>query len=619
MAFKTTLTAKAQLLQPGTDKFKAVASHLTRYGFDMQPQMDLMYMESCLVSAGERSGVNDNDDIFTREEAWAARETPVMKPFNWQHMDKDIVGVMYSVQARTLDGKVLDIGRTEVPEEDFDLWTEAVVFKLIYPERAADIEKRAAANTLFVSMEAWFDDYQYGLYDDNKELVKTVARNESTSFLEDHLRVSGGTGRYVDPEIGQEMRIGRVLRSITFGGCGFVDRPANKRSVIDTAQPMNQVAQLQLDIESLLERVTNCETFTQGKVLMSTNANEKGQEPQDIKAAVGSVLDERDAIQAKAAELTDLKNRAEAAELEVTELKAKVEELVAAEEVKATEIAELETQLKNYEEAVDGLVKTEAGASGNTPAEIASIDSASSGDAAFTAKLAWLEKSRASMNEKLARADELETQLAAAQAEVRDQDVRSLLGEHVSAEALELFVTHASGLDTADYACWRDQQELMLIEVTSTEAAKKPLPPFMKKGKEKDGEKEEMKDSKANVFEAFLTQLRAESGANPDTMNGNSEPTHIINSPSTGDQPKSGVNPGSLKTPIHKIAGSAGNDPEGELESAQAADGINLAGTQSEEGDSGVSPFRTLASLVAGSQTKQDKDPANKPGFDPVQ
>src|SRR5689334_5727353 len=156
MKYKTAVIAKANLIKPKSEAFKTVASSLKdKYGFDLKPQMDLLYLESCLVSAGTRAGVNDNDDIFTREEAWAARHTPVLKPFNWQHHDKDIVGVIYTVQARDLNGNVLDISSENVPETDFDLWTEAVIFRLIHPDRANEIETRSKANDLFVSMEAW--------------------------------------------------------------------------------------------------------------------------------------------------------------------------------------------------------------------------------------------------------------------------------------------------------------------------------------------------------------------------------------------------------------------------------------------------------------------------------
>jgi hypothetical protein len=195
MKYKTILTAKADIITPNSEEFKAVASSLKdKYGFDLKPQMDLLYVRSCLVSAGNSIGVNQNDDIFTRESAWAARHTPVMKPMNWQHQDTDILGVMYSVEARDTEGNILDISDDTVPDIDFDLWTEAAVFSLIYPHRADEIEARAAKGELFVSMEAWFDNYDYGIYDGSGKLTHTIARNKDTNFLDKHLRANQGTG-----------------------------------------------------------------------------------------------------------------------------------------------------------------------------------------------------------------------------------------------------------------------------------------------------------------------------------------------------------------------------------------------------------------------------------------
>ena len=280
MKYRTTLTAKAELLKPNTDEFKSVASTIKdRYGFELKPQMDLLYVRSCLVSAGSSVGVNDNDDIFTREEVWAARHTPVLKPFNWQHEDKDIVGVMYTVQARDLNGEVLDINDETVPDCDFDLYVEAAIFRLIHEDRAAEIEARSRANNLFVSMEAWFDDYSYGLFNaEDQSLARTVARNEKTSFLDKCLRANSGAGVYRDPENNQDMRIGRVLRSITFGGCGFVDRPANKRSVIEATEPMNSFAEQDSEIERLLKMVLDSqgEVVTEEVTLMNSQANSQG-------------------------------------------------------------------------------------------------------------------------------------------------------------------------------------------------------------------------------------------------------------------------------------------------------------------------------------------------------
>jgi hypothetical protein len=640
MKYCTKLIAKAELIESDSAEFKAVASSLQKkYGFDLKPQMDLLYARSCLVSAGPSVGVNDNDDIFTREEAWAARHTPVLKPFNWQHNDKDILGVIYTVQARSLDGEILDFSDDTPPDCDFDLWVEAAIFRLIHEDRAAEIEARSKAGSLYVSMEAWFDDYSYGLCDKSKgSLGKIVARNNETSFLDRSLRASGGSGIYRDPDTNQDMRIGRVLRSITFGGCGFVDRPANKRSKIDIVETMsNSLAELNTDsqIEQLLEKVKD---FQVEEELMNTKSNEDFG-PQQLNEAIDTAFEKREKIAAERAERSSLENRAKAAEDHAEELEARIEELSEVQSSKDAEVEALHEQISQYQDAVNELVKEQvtAGATSDTPAEIAKIDAVTDGDSAFEAKISWIQQSMASLRDRAARAEELEAQLAEAEAVVREQDVRALLGSHISEEAVEAFVAHASSLDAESYERWRDEKELMVIEMAVAkkhqempEVAKKhqEMPEALKK-KMMDGKKSKegeamygMKESKANVFEALLQKRRSESGmhgATMDTMRDNPNQPTLINHPGNGSTDvNSGVTPDAVRTPRFKIAGSAGDDPAKMLENAQEEGGVSLAGSQVQDEGEVPSPFRVLASLVIKEEEEVKNVNQDGPGFDPV-
>jgi hypothetical protein len=634
--YKTTLTAKARLLDPDSAKFKAVAAAVqSRYGFDLRPQMDLLYLESCLVTAGNRDGINQNDDVFTAQEAWAARHTPVLKPFNWQHDDKDIVGVMYSVQARDLEGNVLDFNSPTPPAEAFDLWTEAVLFRLIHPERIGEVEARAKADDLYVSMEAWFDDYSYAFCDDSG-IVKTVARNQDTSFLDTFLKANGGAGKYVDPECNQEVRITRVLRDITYGGCGLVNRPANQRSVIETAIPSVDMCKSGIDdrdeVKLLLQRVLECVT-PKGEALMNANANANEQNV-DIQAAIGSALDEREARQRAEAELTNLRQRVEAAEAKVKELEA---EQAQGGEL-STKLEAANEQIQRYEEALHGVFdahnQSEAGASNDNPTEIAVIDNAQSGEEKFNAKIAWINNSTANLKTRAARADELETQLSEAESVVREQQVRALLQGKVSDESLEIFVASASELEGEDFSRWLQEKELMLLETTKA----MPKTKTDKEGKkwwwdEKAKKWKPAKGAAESTLEAMLRQRRADSGYESGG-GGTSGPTnqgsrwadpdadpkaldHIIN-PEEGEHLNSGVGPDQLRTPRHKIAGSAEGGDVLDLDDFQEEDGVNLAAaTAGDGGESNVSPFRVLARAVT--QKKTEAAAKDKPGFDPAE
>jgi hypothetical protein len=212
-------------------------------------------------------------------------------------------------------------------------------------------------------------------------------------------------------------------------------------------------------------------------------------------------------------------------------------------------------------------------------------------------------------------------QLAEAEAVVREQEVRSLLGSNFSDEAINVMVSRASSLNDEDYAAWRDEKELMVIEMTQA----RDLDPKAKERLKQEQMKKEGKEAKAgdNPFAALLAQRRSESGtADPDTMRNNPNEPDLINHPGDGSTDvKSGVTPSApgLSTPRHKIAGSAGDDLTGQLDNAQAEGDVSLAGSQASDDGESVSPFRVLANVVTDANDSDDsKGQAEKPDFDPV-
>jgi len=65
---------------------------------------DLYYVQSILVT----SSWNKNDDIFNKEEIWAARNTPEDKPTNLEHDENTIIGHIVSNWSITDDGILID-------------------------------------------------------------------------------------------------------------------------------------------------------------------------------------------------------------------------------------------------------------------------------------------------------------------------------------------------------------------------------------------------------------------------------------------------------------------------------------------------------------------------------
>lgn len=192
-----------------------------------QKQPDLALVVAILVS----TGWNDNDDIFTPQETWKARLSPLHKPMNDNHNGERILG--HIVKSRVLDksGNEIETIENDTPPSEFDIEVAGVLYRAI-PELADRIDEiitKAQTGEMFVSMECWFPDFGYGFIDPNTNETKLIERTEATAFLTKHLRIYGGSGQY------QGYRIGRVFKDIIFGAQGFVSDPANPKSVVKVA------------------------------------------------------------------------------------------------------------------------------------------------------------------------------------------------------------------------------------------------------------------------------------------------------------------------------------------------------------------------------------------------
>ena len=567
--YKTNVLLRAEVISDQWDRFALATKALAN--FDPTKQMDLMYVRACLVT----SDINDNDDIFTRADLWAARNTPILKPMNWQHDDKDIVGVMYSVEAKTLAGRSLDMASDTPPEEDYELFVEAAIYKLIHADRADDIADRFSKGNIFVSMEAWFDDYDYGIVKGN--VIEEIQRSSDTSFLDKQLRVNGGNGLH------EANRIGRALRAITFGGCGFVDNPANKRSDVTHVQDQVTIADHDKQLTDLIRKLVS-----KGKeketVLMTTQANDR----ESVKEAVAEAIKAQEARQKAEAATEKLEAQAATSEAKVGELQGQlVTSKSALEDSNKGATAQAEV-LKARDTALDGLVQTIAGATGDTPPEIARLDTVTDGESAFNAKIAWIADTAKSLATKAARADELESELRDATVAFRENEVRELLSDFFVEDELTALVKIGASKPDGEYMTWLKEKQLFAAKMDKMEDKKD------KNGKDKDGKKLPpfMKGSDIqndnDVLDALIDRVAGKE--------------HDVDPIPNGKDINSGVNPGSLLVPKDKIAGTASNDPNDALAGIQADDsGVNLAGASqstadAEDGD--PYGFKALASAV---------------------
>lgn len=195
---------------------------------------DLYYVQSILVS----SSWNKNDDIFDKSEVWAAKATPEDKPTNLEHDEDQIVGHIVSNWPIDTDGNTLpeSTGPDSLPEK-FHIVTGSVIYRNFsnpeLKERAENLIQEIKSGKKYVSMECYFNNFDYGLLDKSTGNYKVLQRDNNSAYLTKHLRAYGGVGEY------DNFKIGRVLRNINFSGKGFVDKPANPESIIfdqDSAQ-----------------------------------------------------------------------------------------------------------------------------------------------------------------------------------------------------------------------------------------------------------------------------------------------------------------------------------------------------------------------------------------------
>ena len=286
---------------------------------------DLYYTQSILVT----TSWNKNDDIFEPHEVWVAKNTPIHKPTNLEHNENIIVGHITSNHPITDDNIIIDESTpVENLPEKFHILTGSVIYTGYtdpeLKERSSKLIAEIEDGTKYVSMECFFNGFDYGLLNKATGEYKILSRNDDTAYLTKHLRAYGGLGEHED------YKVGRVLRNITFSGKGFVDRPANPESIIFTKTQMQKNPQ---------EKTANF--LTAGVFLDQANEKETNmsleKEVTEIKEKIEAMADCRQSI---------VEANAKASELEQKNL-----ELTSALESKEVEITEIKTAIAEKEEA----------------------------------------------------------------------------------------------------------------------------------------------------------------------------------------------------------------------------------------------------------------------------
>ncbi len=427
---------------------------------------DMYYVQSILVT----SNWNKNDDIFMPDEIWKAKETPEHKPTNLNHDENLIVGHIISNYPITEDGMLID---KNTPDENlpksFHILTGAVIYKAYtdpeLKQRTRDLIASIEDGTKYVSMECYFDNFDYGV-EDAQGGYKVVARDNNSAYLTKYLRAYGGTGQKED------YKIGRVLRNITFSGKGYVDKPANVNSIIlstkmENFDDMKKDDQKNDVLENKGVSLDYIETHTVEACIMS----------EDKKLETKSEVAEEQVVASEATETVEAPvestEATEVSETETTEVTEgpSLESVQAELEEKNSVVAEMQTKLDEAEAAMKKMAEKE--------------DEDKKKHDEVKAALAKMEEEVKSMKKK-----ELMAKRCASLAECgfEDSDIQ---------ESIEAYSALDDDAFDAVVAVYKKKMAKMEKKDEEKEAEAGKMPPALKEALEKKKEKEE--DSKAET------------------------------------------------------------------------------------------------------------------------
>lgn len=305
---------------------KVLATLTRQAAFASMTSEDLYLTQSILAT----TSWNKNDDIFSLEDTWAARATPINKPTNIGHVEAELVGHMTDTWCIDASGKVIanDTLVDELPDM-FHLCNSAVIYTHWQDEalktRTADLIQQIEAGQKYVSMECFFSNFDYGVKSSSGEF-HVVKRDKSSAFLTKHLRAYGGKGVY------DGYTVGRVMRNFVFSGKGYVDVPANPESIIFTdastlkfsqasvENPFDKSAGVSLSYSGILKACAQNEVQETEQTIMSAELDILKNELTEVKASLKNSENAR-------AELAEKLAKADVAkyETQITELTAKVE------------------------------------------------------------------------------------------------------------------------------------------------------------------------------------------------------------------------------------------------------------------------------------------------------
>ena len=213
-------------LHEETAELKAAAS-IIELPEGAKKQIDLQYFSAVFVS----SGANLNHAYFLPSELVKAEGTIVNKAMDLEHSEDEIVGHIYDRAFMNIEGHKIELEElasmetASLDSEEFHIAIAGIVYKNRFP----DLAREVASGKWSVSMEAYFRNYDVKI----GNLIISKPEAEALGLAHNDNSIYGKIAKVIKKtkEIANGA-IDRVLRDITFSGCGFVKKPANPPSIV---------------------------------------------------------------------------------------------------------------------------------------------------------------------------------------------------------------------------------------------------------------------------------------------------------------------------------------------------------------------------------------------------
>lgn len=214
---------------------------------DKEKQHDLLYFSAIFVSSGE----NLNNAFFLPAELVAAEGTIINKALDIEHKEDDIVGHIYERAYIDKEGNPLEL--SELSSRETAALNEqemhVAIAGIVYKNRFPNLAKEVADGSWCVSMECYYQDFDVKVGD----LILSRPEADALGLASDDDNVFGKIAKVL--KNGAEIaggKLARVLRGVSFSGCGVVKNPANPPSVIlETAKEKKKEAEIVLDYDNL--------------------------------------------------------------------------------------------------------------------------------------------------------------------------------------------------------------------------------------------------------------------------------------------------------------------------------------------------------------------------------